>query len=337
MHAIAKPKELKIASLNVNSLLKHIDEIRVLLEKYTFDILAINESKIDNSIPDNEIHVIGYDLIRNDRNRYGGGVVLYVRDNIPFSVRNDLIPNHLEMVCIEVSRPYKKSFLISTWYRPPNSNLDIFDEWALFLSKCDNENCELIIIGDFNCDVGKSPSDHQTQKLQFICYLYQIDQLITEPTRVRPTSATVIDLILTTRSENISESGLIHLGISDHGLVYLVMKFTPPKSRKTAREIRNFKNFVESDFIQDISMVPWDMTYQFDNPNICWQIWKSLFLEVLDRHAPLRRKRLRDDPVPWITPHIKQLMRRRDFHKKQAVKHNSINSNGNHTKLNVIT
>ena len=97
LHAIANSEGLKIASLNVNSLLKHIDELRVLLEKYTFDILAINESKIDNRIPDNEIHVIGYDLIRNDRNRYWGGVVLYVRDNIPFSVRNDLIPNHLEM------------------------------------------------------------------------------------------------------------------------------------------------------------------------------------------------------------------------------------------------
>ena len=66
---LPKSKGLKIASLNVNSLLKHIDEIRLLLEKYTFDILAINESKIDNSVPDNEIHVIGYDLIRSDRNR----------------------------------------------------------------------------------------------------------------------------------------------------------------------------------------------------------------------------------------------------------------------------
>ena len=109
LHAIAKSKGLKIASLNVNSLLKHIDEIRVLLEKYTFDILAINESKIDKSIPDNEIHVIGYDLIRNDRNRYGGGVVLYVRDNIPFSVRNYLIPNHLE-----ISPRFFSKFLIDT-------------------------------------------------------------------------------------------------------------------------------------------------------------------------------------------------------------------------------
>ena len=113
---------------------------------------------------------VGYDIIRNDYNRYGGGVVLYVRDNIPFSVRKDLIPERLEMVCIEVSRPYNKSFLVSTWYRAPNSNLDMLDEWAL--CKCDTEDSELIIVGDFNnCDVRKTPPDLQTWKLQFMCPL----------------------------------------------------------------------------------------------------------------------------------------------------------------------
>ena len=96
---------------------------------------------------------------------------------------------------------------------------------------------DIYIPSDLNCNVINS--SHSGAK----------DQLITEPTRVTPTSATVIDLILTNRSENISESGVIHLGVSDHSLVYLVRKFTPPKSRKTAREVRNFKNFVESDFI----------------------------------------------------------------------------------------
>ena len=316
LDCIAKSNGLKIASLNVNSLLKHIDEIRILLHKYTFDILAINESKIDGTISDNEIHVMGYDIIRNDRNRFGGGVVLYVRDSIPFSVRKDLTPESLEMICIEVRRPYNKSFLISTWYRPPKSNLDLLNEWALFLCKCDSENNELIIVGDLNCDVNKSPPDNQTRKLQFLCGLYQIDQLINEPTRVTPLSSSLIDLVLTNRPENISKSGVIHLGISDHSLVYLVRKFSLPKTRQTAREIRNFKNFDESGFIQEISLLPWDMIYQSNNPNICWQVWKSLFLGALDRYAPLRQKRLRDNPVPRITPQIKQLMRKRDVHKK---------------------
>ena len=52
LHCVTKLKGLKIASLNVDSLLKHIDEIRHLLFKFPFDIFAINESKIDDSITD---------------------------------------------------------------------------------------------------------------------------------------------------------------------------------------------------------------------------------------------------------------------------------------------
>jgi hypothetical protein len=84
----------------------------------------------------NYIYLGRYDIIRKDRNRYGGGVVLYVRDNIPFSERKDLISKDVEMVCIEINMPYKKSLLINAWYRPPNSDINFFDEYAEFLCKC---------------------------------------------------------------------------------------------------------------------------------------------------------------------------------------------------------
>ena len=129
-------KGLRVANLNVNSLIKHIDEIRITLANSPFDILAINESKIDDLIPDSEIYIFGYNIIRKDRNRNGGGVALYIRDTISLSERNDLIPDRLEMIFIEVNRPHSKSFLVSTWYRPPNSEMDLFDDCDLFLSKC---------------------------------------------------------------------------------------------------------------------------------------------------------------------------------------------------------
>ncbi len=231
------------------------------------------ESKIDNQISNNEIHIDGFNIIRKDRNRFGGGVVLYVRQNISFSDRIDLIPGELEMVCIELSLPYNKSLLISTWYRPPNCHMNIFDYWASFLAKYDNEDKELILIGDLNCDVSKTiPNPHT---LQFLCSLCQIDQLIKESTRLTPKSATLIDLILTNRPENISRSGVIHLGISDHSLVYAVRKFTLPKGRQKNRQVRNFKNFVENDFIRDVSQLPWEMVYQFGDPNLRWQVQGS--------------------------------------------------------------
>ena len=48
-----------------------------------FDILAIIDTKIYHTVPDNEINLPGYSPIRKDRNRHGGGVLVYIRESIP--------------------------------------------------------------------------------------------------------------------------------------------------------------------------------------------------------------------------------------------------------------
>ena len=175
---ISNLKGLKIANLNVNSLLKHIDEIRTWLFENPFDILAINESKIDPTIRDSEIYINNYSIVRFR------GVALYIKNTIPYTERKDLVPDNLEMICVEINRQHSRPFLITTWYRPPNSELDMFNNFELFLFKCDMENKELIIVGDLNCDVNKVPPDSQTHKLQTLSSLYQLTQVINDPTRV---------------------------------------------------------------------------------------------------------------------------------------------------------
>jgi hypothetical protein len=287
-----------------------------LLSDNPFDILAINETKIDSSILNAEIHIDNYTIVRFDRNRFGGGVALYIKNNIPYTERKDLVPDYLEMTCVEITRQHSKPLLIATWYRPPNSELDIFTNFELFLFKCDMENKELFLVGDLNCDVNKLAPDSQTHKLQNLCSLYQLTQVINEPTRITETTSTLIDLILTNKPEYISTVGVLHLGISDHSLLYAVSKFELPKSRPTIKEVRDFKHFSESQFRADLLQVPWD-TICYDDPNTCWIVWKSIFYEILNKHAPVRTKA---NSVPWITPAIKRLMRNRDYHKKKAIR-----------------
>lgn len=115
----------KLASLNIASLPKHIDELRVLLSDSPLDVLSINETRLDDSVSDNEVYIPGYEIIRRDREhngRFGGGVCFYIRSNINFSLRPDLSVKHLENLCIEIRKPRSKPFLITTWYRPPNSS-----------------------------------------------------------------------------------------------------------------------------------------------------------------------------------------------------------------------
>ena len=124
----------------------------------------------------------------------------------------------------------------------------------------------------------------------FLTVLYNLEQLIKEPTRVTNTSSSLIDLILTNQPNNISNSGVIDLGMSDHSLIYVVKKTSLPKCRQTRSKVRNFKRFNETDFIRELSSIPWYLITQFSNPNDCWKIWESFFLEVVDKDAPLFHK-----------------------------------------------
>ena len=72
-----------MACLNINSLVSHIDDLRVVMSQFKdIDILAINETKLDATVKDGEVHLPGYDVVRKDREsngRNGGGVCIYVR------------------------------------------------------------------------------------------------------------------------------------------------------------------------------------------------------------------------------------------------------------------
>ena len=72
---------------------------------------------LDSSISNNKINISGYDVVRKDRNRNGGGVALYIRNVIDYKIRNDLMNEKLETITIEVCPPKGKSFFINTWYR----------------------------------------------------------------------------------------------------------------------------------------------------------------------------------------------------------------------------
>jgi hypothetical protein len=58
------------------------------------------------------------------------------------------------------------------------------------------------------------------------------------------------------------------------------------------------------------------------NKNIdeIWERWKSLFIQVLDKHAPLKAKRVRKKgSVPWINKDIKAKLFESDFLKRKAI------------------
>ena len=111
-------------------------------------------------------------------------------------------------------------------------------------------------------------------------------------------TSTLIDLILTNTPEHILSSGVIPTGISDHNLVYAIRNFKPPKFKPTLKEVRDFKHFSETQFRNDLLQVPWVSILWCEDPNQWWTKWKSIFYEILNRHAPIRHKRVNSNPIP---------------------------------------
>ena len=119
----------------------------------------------------------------------------------------------------------------------------------------------------------------------------------------------MLDVCITSTPEKIISSGVIHLGISDHSIIYAIRKLNCIlKTRaQTSVEYRNFKNFNAESFLSDLYILLWTEIDNKENVDAMWECWKSLFVQVLDKHAPLKTRRVRKrGSVPWINKDVRK-------------------------------
>ena len=122
------------------------------------------------------------------------------------------------------------------------------------------EDKEIILMGDLNWYLKKLLPGKHTGKLS-LCSLYELIQVIREPTRITESTSTSVHLILTNTPEHILSSGAIRTGISDHNLVYAIRNLKLPKSKPVLKKVRDFKHFSKTQFRNDLLLVPWDSIF----------------------------------------------------------------------------
>ena len=146
---IFKSRGLHFIHLNISSLLPKIEELRIIAKSTNAAIIGISESKLDESVLEPEIEIDDYKILRCDRNRHGGGVACYIR--------NDLTPSEIESVFFEILLPSSKPITGGTIYRRPNQSnfLEVLNE---NMNKIDSISNETYILGDFNIDLSLNDS-----------------------------------------------------------------------------------------------------------------------------------------------------------------------------------
>ena len=75
---LSKSRGFKLGALDITSIPGHIEELRIYMNLKCTDILAVNETGLDDTISSGEVTVPGYALEKNDRNRDGRGVSRFI-------------------------------------------------------------------------------------------------------------------------------------------------------------------------------------------------------------------------------------------------------------------
>ena len=152
-------------------------------------------------------------------------------------------------------------------------------------------------------------------KLNF-CNCFNLTQLVEEPTRITEHSRTLIDVILTTTENNVKQTVTIPSSISDHDIVMSTLALKKCRSKPTYVSVRSFRNYDKDAFCKDISNAPWSIIENLKDVNESLNGFDSLFNEILDQHAPIKKVKVPVRPNPFVTEEIRVLMRCRDRWRK---------------------
>ena len=261
----------------------------------------ISERKIDDSFPKNQFLMEGYSTpFRLDRNAHGGGITIYIRDDIPSKELKSQLPADIEGIFIKINIRKIKWVLMGGGgggggYNSQKENISYFlSHVSKGLDKYLGNYDNIRLLGDFNSTMPERP-------MKNFCELYDLQNLIKDPTCYKNASnPSSIDVILTNRKNYFQNSMTVGTGLSDyHKMIITALKVHFKKEPITIK-FRSYKKFNESRF-RDY------LLYDLQNSGketMSLDDFKEIFMNVLNLHAPMKKKLLRGNNAPFMNKYL---------------------------------
>ena len=264
-----------------------------------------------------------------------------ILENLPivsYNPRPELFCDELESVWIDLLLPMTRPISVGVCYRPPNQQnfLDLLEKQLCDVSLV----TEIIMLGDLNIDVtNKKSNSSLVKKLFCFASMFGLTQMIDCATRITCTCSTILDLIFTSVVDNITQSGVLTVGISDHLVIYCTRKVTRAKSGcHKCVKIRSLKKYTKLQFNELLRQCGLDCIYDINNVNEAYEFFKDKFVATLNKLAPIKEVRIKQDTEPWMCSEILDLIKQRDYYlKKFKQTKSSIDLAQHHTLRNQVT
>ena len=119
---INNPSRIIFGQINVNSIRNKFEQLIYIVNNER-DIVMVSETKLDDTFPTSQFLMQGYSTpFRKDRTTKGGGILLYVREDVPWKIIKTEINAYYEGFFIEINLR-KKKWLLSCSYNSHKNNI----------------------------------------------------------------------------------------------------------------------------------------------------------------------------------------------------------------------
>ena len=303
----------KFSMLHVNarSLNKNFNSLLFLLNQLKLYIPAIAVSEIwTTHETENLFNIPGYNMVCKSREQgTGGGVALYIADDIEFCSRNDLCSSEIpESVFVELT---KCDIILGCVYKPPNANVDCFvSSFDILLDKIGKQRKLCYLAGDFNIDILNSDVHAPTADFINCLFSHSYFPLINKPTRITSTSATIIDNIFTNAEASLThDSTILYSDISDHLPIFINMTSGRGRIIRKDKYIRKrcFSQENKTKFAVSLQDCNWEEVLNSStttDANDMYDKFMYHYTNIYDRCFPEKLVSLKHKAVPrkpWMT------------------------------------
>jgi Reverse transcriptase (RNA-dependent DNA polymerase) len=305
-------RRLNFVHLNPGSAVQHIGEMNDIFKGVDVQLIAVSETWFKMRHTNRHVGLDGFRVIRADRGggRRGGGVALYLRENLRYKVVARSTPTSVvDYLFIELRLPYP--ILVCVIYNPPNING--FSVFGPELEPLISKYSDVLILGDFNHDVLRS--DGRVSR-----FLEDLKNLNLHVHSNSPTNfqgqPSCIDLVVTNRPECVQFFNQIDLpGIpTTHDLIYGSYSLPNcPDPGDLPKFFRDYKNLDIEALMNDVSNLDWSNFFAADDVNVKLHIFNSFLLSLFERHVRLKRSKIVNKVNPWFNVAIEKAMRERDI------------------------
>jgi len=323
---------LSIFHHNARSLNKNSNNILNYLSilDHHFDIYGFSETWFNSNDDASTIDIGDFSVENCNRDgQRGGGVSLFINNNLNYHTRPDLSLDclHCDSLFIETSID-STTTIIGIVYKP---DYVIFADFLMEINKClniiSNEKKPCFIMGDFNLNLLEHNSNSKISDYINTFYSHYFVPCIDRPTRITPNTATLIDNIFTNDITAAITSGVIATDLSDHFPIFITRQnsrpnLNVPHKKVASRKYRQlFPNNINS-LTNALSIVDWDFVKSNTDPDQAYDKFIDKITHLLNIHCPLKNVTTskRNSPKkPWVTKGLIKSMKTKDKLYKQYI------------------